>query len=43
MAEIRDLTKGSIPAHMVLLAVPLIAGNILQQLYIHDFLLHNIL
>ena len=33
MAEIRDLTKGSIPAHMVRLAVPLIAGNILQQLY----------
>lgn len=33
MAKIRDLTVGSIPAHMVRLAAPLIVGNILQQLY----------
>ncbi len=33
MAKIRDLTTGSIPAHMVRLAAPLIMGNILQQLY----------
>lgn len=29
----RDLTAGSIPLHFVRLAAPLIAGNILQQLY----------
>ena len=33
MTHSYDLTKGSIPQHLVQLAAPLIAGNILQQLY----------
>ncbi len=33
MARSHDLTTGSIPQHLLQLAVPLIFGNILQQLY----------
>ena len=29
----KDLTKGSIPGHLACLTAPLIAGNMLQQLY----------
>ena len=33
MTDAKNLTEGSISAHLVRLAAPLIAGNILQQLY----------
>ncbi len=33
MVHSGDLTKGSIPKHMLALSLPLIMGNILQQLY----------
>ena len=33
MAHSHELTAGSIPQHLLRLAIPLIAGNILQQLY----------
>jgi len=33
MVHSGDLTKGSIPKHMLALSLPLIIGNILQQLY----------
>ena len=33
MARTHDLTRGSVYGHLARLAVPLIAGNILQQLY----------
>ena len=33
MTRSHDLTTGSIPAHFLRLAAPLMIGNILQQLY----------
>ena len=32
-SDIMDFTQGSIPKHLMRLAVPLVIGNILQQLY----------